>query len=1321
MALSASISSSATAYQEGLLNMGSASMSFSTFLCGTIIAFVKQPILTLVMLGSIIVLLISMALLEKLWTSIQTKYIHSFDQATAYATRTLIAVRTVKAFNTEKFESANYAIKLNTAEGHDYRLGLRKGLGEGVSHFIIIACFALGFWYGGVLVYNGSATPGVILTVFYAVFTGLRELNVAMQKFTKVTAARVAMATPLAIMKRLSPISLNSSSGEKPDIKGRVEFKNVTFAYPARPSMPILSNLNLIIPESRTTAICGPSGCGKSTIISLLARVYDPDRGDVTVDSHPLKTLALSHYRRQIAIVTQDKVLFQGSIFDNIILGVVTSEELMADVKGEIKARVVDACRAAHIHAFIETLPQKYDTVVAQDSLSGGQKQRLAIARAFLQQPKILILDEPTSALDSESETLVQQAIEALARGRTCIVIAHKLATIKKADQICVLNGGQMVEQGSHTELMSIKNGLYATMVEQQQFSFDAADGENTVSETSSCTVRSRSKLTVVTRRKKSGNVSTYHAGSPSSSNYFGSGSALLSKSPASAVLGTPVSFMGTPNRFTPTTASMHTSVSTADALRRYSAPINGDLPFGLNQGSPVSAVFSSVSRSVVRSTPSLMPSSHRPSLPSSSIIPSHRQSLQPTEAGPFLLRPVGLLSASILRSKRTTSVAAASTKSSASNHTSLTSHPQGVTSTEALKNTTQDTAAGQVELQGKQASVWQILKLSKPDAPLIFLTLLMSGGAGALSPIFSVCLSSLLIAYSTSPDPPSWTTIRLGARVRRLVFTAFLHQPIAWFDDSESRTISWMSTVLSSDIDNIAAVLTSVLNQGFVTLITVFGGLVAAFVYGWKMSLVGLAGIPALALGAKLNGVFIIRYESIVHDMFSTCDAEALQAISNIHVINLLNLNEVFMKTHAEELKDVGMHGYGVATLAALCSGLPDFMIYMIISLTLWYGSTLLIAGEYDLAQMTKVWWILLGSAMGSSYFGVLSGIMVKGAISANEVSEVMSLSAMATTSATDAKPGRRSSSGKVAPALGNATTLTIKGGPTTQWAIGGTIETKNSYSTKSDSLQPSQIQKCDFSAVSSGRVSISFENVNFSYPLRPSIPALIGLTMTISANTSVSIVGSSGGGKSTLLALLERYYEISGGRILLNGVDIKTMTVEQTRSQIALVSQDVALLEGTIKSNIAYGTPSATMEDVRNAATAVKLDRFIESLPEGYDTSVSRVQLSGGQRSRIGLARALVKNSPILLLDEPTAALDAISESEVEEALSRVIKTRTTILITHSMRTARIADKIAVMSKGELVETGTHQELLSRGPRDSGTSYYNLIHSGALKSPLS
>ncbi|TMW60566.1 hypothetical protein Poli38472_000608 [Pythium oligandrum] len=378
----------------------------------------------------------------------------------AHASERLSNIRTVVSLGLEEKSTDQFAELLEEP--------LRKGRAQaqinavalGFASFIMMAVYALAFWYGGILVDRGDASFGDLLRSLLAFSMSIQSVVGGATYLSESKAASKAGAKIFSLVNRDVPIDAFKQDGERLlEVQGRLEFKNVSFRYPTRPNTSVLKNYNLTIEAGQTVAFCGPSGGGKSTIISLIERFYDPVRGQVLLDGHDLKSLNLHWLRNQVGLVGQEPVLFMGTIAENIAYGLEREAS-----QEEIEA----AAKMANAHDYITQFPDGYNTQVGTKGgqLSGGQKQRLAIARAILKDPAILLLDEATSALDSESEVLVQAALDKVValKRRTTVIIAHRLSTIRNADKICVVSGGNIAEQGTHDELLA-KNGLYAGLV----------------------------------------------------------------------------------------------------------------------------------------------------------------------------------------------------------------------------------------------------------------------------------------------------------------------------------------------------------------------------------------------------------------------------------------------------------------------------------------------------------------------------------------------------------------------------------------------------------------------------------------------------------------------------------------------------------------------------------------------------------------------------------------------------------------------------------------------------------------------------------------
>ncbi|XP_005388031.1 PREDICTED: multidrug resistance protein 1 [Chinchilla lanigera] len=434
--------------------------SMATFLAGFIIGFTRGWKLTLVILAVSPVLGLSAAIWAKILSSFTDKELLAYAKAGAVAEEVLAAIRTVIAFGGQNKELERYNKNLEEAKRIGIKKAITANISIGAAFLLIYASYALAFWYGTSLVLSREYSIGQVLTVFFSVLIGAFSVGQASPNIEAFANARGAAYEIFKIIDNEPQIDSFSTNGHKPDnIKGNLEFRNIHFSYPSRKEVKILKGLNLKVQSGQTVALVGNSGCGKSTTVQLLQRLYDPTEGTVTIDGQDIRSINVRYLREIIGVVSQEPVLFATTIAENIRYG---REDVTMD-------EIEKAVREANAYNFIMKLPHKFDTLVGERGaqLSGGQKQRIAIARALVRNPKILLLDEATSALDTESEAVVQVALDKAREGRTTIVIAHRLSTVRNADVIAGFEDGVIVERGNHHELMKEK-GVYYKLVTMQ-------------------------------------------------------------------------------------------------------------------------------------------------------------------------------------------------------------------------------------------------------------------------------------------------------------------------------------------------------------------------------------------------------------------------------------------------------------------------------------------------------------------------------------------------------------------------------------------------------------------------------------------------------------------------------------------------------------------------------------------------------------------------------------------------------------------------------------------------------------------------------------
>ncbi|MBM3421080.1 MAG: ATP-binding cassette domain-containing protein, partial [Bacteroidetes bacterium] len=374
---------------------------------------------------------------------------------------TLQGIRSVKTYTNELFESERYRKKVDEAAA----IGVKSGRYRGAfSAFMITGIFGAlvaVIWKGVSLMSEGVIDTGQLFSfVIYSGFIGgtiggLAGVYTQIQRFIGATDELFDLTG-----ERQEPLDELSDIPQNQYITGDISIRDLTFFYKSRPEEVVLHDLSMDIKEDQVVAIVGPSGAGKTTLTALLMRLHEPVSGTIEFNGHDIRDYSLSAIRKQIALVPQDIFLFGGTISENIAYG----------RPGASDGDIAEAARQANAMEFIERFPEKMETVVGErgTQLSGGQRQRIAIARALLKNPRILILDEATSSLDSESERLVQEALERLMKSRTSIVIAHRLSTVRSADNIFVLDKGRIIESGTHDELIRIKGGVYSNLSSMQ-------------------------------------------------------------------------------------------------------------------------------------------------------------------------------------------------------------------------------------------------------------------------------------------------------------------------------------------------------------------------------------------------------------------------------------------------------------------------------------------------------------------------------------------------------------------------------------------------------------------------------------------------------------------------------------------------------------------------------------------------------------------------------------------------------------------------------------------------------------------------------------
>ncbi|KAF6174303.1 hypothetical protein GIB67_040796 [Kingdonia uniflora] len=1061
-----------------------------TFICGYAVGLIKSYQVALVVLSVTPLMMFCGIVYKAVYVGLTAKEEVSYRKAGNVVEQAISSVRTVFSFVAENHTAAKYAELLEKSVPFGVKLGFAKGAGMGIIYLVTYSQWALAFWYGSILVSKGKLTGGAAIACFFGVNVGGRGLALSLSYFAQFAQGTIAASRVFEIIDRVPVIDPYNLEGKSlSSVRGRIEFRGVSFAYPSRPNAEVFHSIDLVIRSSKTLALVGASGGGKSTIFALIERFYDPVNGVISLDGHDLRTLQVKWLRDQIGMVGQEPVLFATTILENVLMG----------KESATKKEAIVACIAANAHDFISSLPQGYNTKVGDRGtlLSGGQKQRIALARAMIKNPRILLLDEPTSALDPESEVVVQQAIDTISTGRTTLVIAHRLVTVRNAHTIVVLNHGSIVEIGDHSHLMNLR-GIYSDLVK------------------------------------------------------------LASESTSST--------------------------------KRYE--IGNDMGYSMYDKSGYDLSSSKYAYDVSRSTYG---------------------------------------------------------------------QEETVFAQENMKQ------------KPKKIRLSEVWKLQKPEIPMLLLGFFLGMHAGAILSVFPLILGYALEIYFKDDTEKmktevgflslalvglglgcvismtgqqgfcGWAGTKLTKRVRDLLFRSILKQEPGWFDFDDNSTGVLVSR-LSIDCISFRSILGdrfSVLLMGLSSACT---GLTVSFFLDWRLALMAAALTP-FTLGASYLSLIINIGPKLDNSSYAKASNIAAGAISNIRTVATFSIQQRLVSSFDLALSDPKKKSMRKSQILGIILGFSQGSMYGAYTLTLWFGAYLIKNYNASFGDVYKIFLILV---LSSFSVGQLAGLAPDTSGAMTAIPAVIDVINRKPLINTDDGKGRKIGSG---------------------------------------------------SSKKSRMFDIEFKMITFAYPTRPDVLVLRDFSLKVKGGTMVALVGGSGSGKSTVIWLVQRFYDPNQGKVMMEGMDLREINVKWLRMQTALVGQEPALFAGTIRENISFGDPNASWTEIEEAANEAYIHKFISGLPQGYETQVgeSGVQLSGGQKQRIAIARAILKKSKILLLDEASSALDLESERHVQEALRKVSRRVTTIVVAHRLSTIREADRIAVVRDGAIVEFGSHDQLMA------------------------
>ncbi|XP_061976784.1 ABC transporter B family member 20 [Populus nigra] len=1167
--------------------------NMATFFSGLVIGFVNCWQIALITLatGPFIVAAggISNIFLHRLAESIQDAY----AEAASIAEQALSYTRTLYAFTNETLAKYSYATSLQATLRYGILISLVQGLGLGFTYGLAICSCALQLWVGRFLVTDRKAHGGEIVTALFAVILSGLGLNQAATNFYSFDQGRIAAYRLFEMISRSSS-TVNQDGDSLVAVQGNIEFRNVYFSYLSRPEIPILSGFYLTVPAKKAVALVGRNGSGKSSIIPLMERFYDPTLGEVLLDGENIKNLKLEWLRSQVGLVTQEPALLSLSIIDNISYG-----------RDATMDQIEEAAKIAHAHTFISSLEKGYETQVGRAglALTEEQKIKLSIARAVLLNPTILLLDEVTGGLDFEAERAVQEALDLLMLGRSTIIIARRLSLIKNADYIAVMEEGQLVEMGTHDELLTL-DGLYAELLKCEE----AAKLPRRMP------VRNYTETAAFQVEKDS---STGHS-------YQEPSSPKMAKSP---------SLQRVPGIFRPPDSMFNSQESPKVLSPPPEKMIENGLPLDGADKEP----------SIRRQDSFEM---RLPELPKIDVQSAHRH----TSNGSGPESPVSPLLTSDPKNERS--------------HSQTFSRPHSHSDDVPIKVK----EARDVKHQ-KEPPFWRLAELSLAEWLYAVLGSIGAAIFGSFNPLLAYVISLIVTAYYRREhhwrqDVDRWCLMiaimgivtvvanflqhfyfgimgeKMTERVRRMMFSAMLRNEVGWFDE-EDNSADTLSMRLANDATFVRAAFSNRLSIFIQDSAAVIVAVVIGMLLQWRLALVALATLPVLTVSAIAQKLWLAGFSRGIQEMHRKASLVLEDAVRNIYTVVAFCAGNKVMELYRLQLKKIFKQSFVHGMAIGFGFGFSQFLLFACNALLLWYTAYSEKNLHVDLHTALKEYMVFSFATFALVEPFGLAPYILKRRKSLISVFEII-----------DREP-------KIDPDDNSA-------------------------------LKPPNVYG-----------SIELKNVDFCYPTRPEVLVLSNFSLKVNGGQTVAVVGVSGSGKSTIISLIERFYDPVAGQVLLDGRDLKLYNLRWLRNHLGLVQQEPIIFSTTIKENIIYARHNASEAEMKEAARIANAHHFISSLPHGYDTHVGMrgVDLTPGQKQRIAIARVVLKNAPILLLDEASSSIESESSRVVQEALDTLVMgNKTTILIAHRAAMMRHVDNIVVLNGGRIVEDGTHNSLMAK-----------------------
>jgi ATP-binding cassette, subfamily B, bacterial len=1070
-------------------------------------------------------------------------------------------VRVVKGFGQEDQEIARleavsrllYAARVRTVKmmaRFSPALGAIPALGQ-------VGVLALGGW----MAIKGEITLGT----FLAFASYLAQMVNPVRALTGlITIGQEARASVIRVFEVIDskpvltekPGALTLPSGSK-----QIELDDVHFGYV--PSEPVLRGLSLQVRPGETLAVVGTSGSGKSTISLLLPRFYDVSSGAIRVGGQDVRDLTLDSLRASIGLVLEESFLFSDTVRNNIAYGRPTATD----------TQVIAAARAAEAEEFILGLPEGYDTVVGEQglTLSGGQRQRVALARALITDPAILILDDATSAIDARVEAQIHATLRKVMAGRTTLLIAHRMSTLELADQIAVLDEGQLVDQGTHEELtercaqfrmLLAGPGDDAEGVDAGELDYyrNAAD-KRSAGHTADA-VRSGVTPSLWPAASASDGPASAGAASPAGAQLAAAAAAGIGRGQISGGAGGGGRGGG--------------------AAQRGAALSGGAMGGGWMAGVPASP-------ELLARVAALPPASETPGVDQ-----SFARAPDPHFTLRKLLRPfaIALIIGLVL---------------------------DGL---DAIASTVMPLLVrGGIDNGVEQ-------HLLSTDARFRIILLVSALGLGIVLADWAV----------------NWAqTIVVGRNGERLLYTLrvkiFAHLQRLGLDFYERELTGRIMTRMTTDVD----ALSSFFQTGLITMVnsvlTFVVVLALMLIINLRLGLILCTVLPLLIVATVVFRKKSSMAYTEAREKVSAVNADLQENVAGLRVA------QAYRREQVNSDRFANLSGaYRISRLRAQRMIAVYFPFVQALST---------IGGA-----------VVLFAAAGEVHSGAITvGSLIAYLLWVDSLFSPVQQMSQVFDGYQQANVGLQ--------------------------RIKGLLRTLTSTPPAADPVRPGRL-----------RGEIELRDVHFGYSGQRA-EAISGVRLSVAPGETVALVGQTGAGKSTLVKLIARFYDVTSGSVLIDGTDVREYDLPSYRQQLGVVPQEPYLFAGTVRDAIAYGRPGATDAEVEAAARGVGAIEMISRLPGGFGHHVSERgrNLAAGQRQLIALARAYLVDPAILLLDEATAALDLAAEAEVNRATEQLTARRTTLVVAHRLTTASQADRIVVLAGGRIAEIGTHQDLLERG----------------------